>query len=136
MAKGDIDPLALILLGVGGFLLFSQKKATTLVAPSTTTGIRPSTTNRAATTTQAYVSSDYIKWVQQSLNAINGAGLSVDGVAGPATKTAVKVFQQQWGITADGIVGPETDYYLNSAQAMPGYTDQPYAPVPSGQVWY
>jgi peptidoglycan hydrolase-like protein with peptidoglycan-binding domain len=34
--------------------------------------------------------------------------LSVDGVFGPQTESAVIDFQKQWGLAPDGIVGPET----------------------------
>jgi peptidoglycan hydrolase-like protein with peptidoglycan-binding domain len=34
--------------------------------------------------------------------------IQVDGVFGPATKKAVKEFQQEEGLTVDGIVGPAT----------------------------
>ena len=49
-----------------------------------------------------------VKAVQAILNAEAGAGLTVDGVFGPATEGAVKAWQAFWHITEDGIVGPET----------------------------
>jgi hypothetical protein len=48
-----------------------------------------------------------VKALQYLLNAY-GAGLSVDGVFGPATLGAVKSFQSGHGLTADGIAGPRT----------------------------
>ena len=35
-------------------------------------------------------------------------GIPADGIAGPQTRRAVKVFQRAHGLTADGIVGPAT----------------------------
>ena len=49
-----------------------------------------------------------IKWLQESLNSLVDAGLKVDGDYGPATKAAVKKFQQQFGLTVDGWAGAIT----------------------------
>jgi len=62
-------------------------------------------------------SSTYIRWVQQSLNQLQGSGLAVDGANGPKTKAAVRQFQQRRGLTADGIVGPQTEAALVAAGA-------------------
>jgi peptidoglycan hydrolase-like protein with peptidoglycan-binding domain len=62
-------------------------------------------------------SSTYIRWVQQSLNQIQGSGLVADGVRGPKTTAAVKQFQQQRGLNADGVVGPVTEAALVAAGA-------------------
>jgi len=50
---------------------------------------------------------DSVKWIQKRL-----PGLSVDGIFGPATSSAVKMFQVQNKITADGIVGLDTTQLL------------------------
>lgn len=51
---------------------------------------------------------DAVKTLQTELNEILGSKLTVDGVFGPATAAAVKVFQTEAKITVDGIVGPQT----------------------------
>jgi len=51
-------------------------------------------------------------WLQGRLNA-HGAKLTVDGIVGPATKSAVRAFQQKKGLVADGIAGPLTRAALN-----------------------
>jgi peptidoglycan hydrolase-like protein with peptidoglycan-binding domain len=62
-------------------------------------------------------SGDYIRWVQQSLNRIMGLRLAVDGISGAQTRSAVRSFQQQRGLTVDGIVGPQTEQALIAAGA-------------------
>ncbi|MGK7915756.1 MAG: D-alanyl-D-alanine carboxypeptidase family protein [Prochloraceae cyanobacterium] len=57
-------------------------------------------------------SRDYIKWVQRSLNKILGAGLTVDGIKGRKTRSAIKEFQFFAGITIDGKVGSQTENAL------------------------
>ena len=46
--------------------------------------------------------SEAIKWLQEALNKVNNAGLTVDGAYGPLTKAAVKAFQKKYGIKDNG----------------------------------
>jgi len=62
-------------------------------------------------------SRDYIRWVQQSLNTVMSLTLAVDGIVGPMTASAVRSFQQKFGLTVDGIVGPQTEAMLISVTA-------------------
>lgn len=49
-----------------------------------------------------------VKTLQTMLNAIDNAGLDVDGIFGSGTEKAVKNFQKANGLTVDGIVGSKT----------------------------
>jgi peptidoglycan hydrolase-like protein with peptidoglycan-binding domain len=68
----------------------------------------------------------YVRWVQQSLNRLGGAGLAVDGALGPRTRDAVRAFQGRRGLAADGVVGPRTEAALIAA----GASSPPGAPAP------
>ena len=76
---------------------------------------------------------EYIRWAQSSLNAIMGLQLPIDGIMGPATRSAVRSFQQRQGLPVDGIVGPDTERALITARAgqppepANGATDQEWA---------
>jgi peptidoglycan hydrolase-like protein with peptidoglycan-binding domain len=62
---------------------------------------------------------DAVKRVQRALRRVPGPDLTVDGIFGPATKTAVMEFQQVDGLTVDGIVGPQTWAALPDGGPMP-----------------
>ncbi|MDQ3654922.1 MAG: penicillin-insensitive murein endopeptidase [Chloroflexota bacterium] len=62
-------------------------------------------------------SPDYVRWVQEALNRVNGAGLTADGRFGPRSRTAVQAFQRRQGLPADGVVGPLTEAALVAAGA-------------------
>ncbi len=58
-------------------------------------------------------SGDYVRYIQSYLNAVGGAfGLvpvvKVDGSFGSATAAQVRAFQRAYGLTVDGVVGPST----------------------------
>ena len=76
-------------------------------------------------------SPDYIRWVQRSLNQIMGVRLAVDGVIGPATRSAIRSFQQKQGLATDGVVGPKTKAALMVALGI--LTTPPSFYPPGGQ---
>lgn len=51
---------------------------------------------------------DSVKWIQSCLNELQNAGITVDGIYGSQTVSAVKIFQKENGLTADGVVGANT----------------------------
>lgn len=65
---------------------------------------------------------EYIRWVQTALSQILGTQLAVDGVWGNETRSAVRRFQQQQGLTNDGVVGAQTDVALRMALSANGQT--------------
>ncbi|MCB0174084.1 MAG: peptidoglycan-binding protein [Anaerolineae bacterium] len=69
-------------------------------------------------------SNSYIRWVQQSLNKILGLRLVVDGIVGPKTRSAIRSFQQKYGLVVDGIVGPKTEAAIKAA-SRPGAPVRP-----------
>jgi len=60
-------------------------------------------------------SPDYIRWVESSLNKIMGLRLAVDGVMGTQTRSAIRSFQQHYGLPVDGILGTDTEQALSTA---------------------
>ncbi|MEU5716899.1 peptidoglycan-binding protein [Streptomyces sp. NPDC020403] len=60
-----------------------------------------------------------VRAVQQLLDTQGYEAGAVDGVFGPATKSAVQAFQTARGLTADGTVGPRTWTALLSAGTTP-----------------
>jgi peptidoglycan hydrolase-like protein with peptidoglycan-binding domain len=57
---------------------------------------------------QAHASNPQIAGLQVALRAYGLYLAPVDGVAGPATAAATRVFQRRVGLTPDGIAGPRT----------------------------
>ncbi|SEO02805.1 peptidoglycan recognition protein family protein [Palleronia pelagia] len=61
-----------------------------------------------------------MRWVQSSLNLIDGTALPTTGRATPATRRALRRFQASAGLIVDGIAGPETERELVAARARDG----------------
>ncbi len=59
---------------------------------------------------------EFVRGVQSSLNQVLGLRLPVTGIMNAATRSALRRFQQQHGLTADGIAGPETKRALVEAR--------------------
>lgn len=68
-------------------------------------------------------SSEYVRWVQSSLNRILGLQLPLDGIMVPETRSAIRSFQEKQGLPVDGIVGPTTEKAL--IEASRGQTSEP-----------
>lgn len=49
-----------------------------------------------------------VPWIQGALRALVDPRLEVDGIVGPATRTAVRAFQAAQGLPSDGHVGERT----------------------------
>ncbi len=64
--------------------------------------------------------SEHVRWVQDCLNQVMQAGLPVDGILSPATRSVVRSFQQRENLRATGIVGPDTEEALRRACAGGG----------------
>lgn len=60
-----------------------------------------------------------VRRLQRALRRTPDLGVTVDGVFGPVTETAVKDFQQGAGLLVDGIVGPATWNALPDGGPMP-----------------
>ncbi|WP_088279131.1 peptidoglycan-binding protein [Ideonella sp. A 288] len=59
---------------------------------------------------------EFVRWVQASLNRVEGAALPIDGVMGTATRAALRRFQSTKGLPVDGIAGPEVEQALRDAR--------------------
>jgi len=66
-----------------------------------------------------YLKDTSIEELQSQLNSLINANLKVDGIYGPATTAAVKVFQQLMGISIDGKVVPNVWIALNQIKSRP-----------------
>lgn len=60
------------------------------------------------------VSSEHIRWVQETLNRALGLRLMVDGIMNKETRSAVRMFQERKGLPVTGLVGPDTEEALRA----------------------
>jgi peptidoglycan hydrolase-like protein with peptidoglycan-binding domain len=60
-------------------------------------------------------STEYVRWVQTSLNQILRLRLPKDGIMGPETRSAIRSFQERWNLPVTGIVDPDTERSILSA---------------------
>ncbi len=70
--------------------------------------------------------------VQTALAALGYAPGPIDGVMGPHTAAAVRLFQQAHGLAVDGVAGPLTVAALQKYSAAPGVSAAALAPVGAG----
>jgi predicted GIY-YIG superfamily endonuclease len=79
--------------------------------------------------------SEHVRWAQDCLNQVMQVGLPLDGVLSPATRSAIRSFQQREDLRVTGIVGPDTEEALRracgGAAAPPPAADSPAADAPA-----
>jgi hypothetical protein len=83
---------------------------------------------------------DAVRALQEDLNQLVGAKLTVDGVYGRATRQAVEEAQEKLRITIDGIAGPQTLGAIKDALKPATKAEQPAPPksapaANSGGFW-
>lgn len=64
---------------------------------------------------------EFVRWVQHSLNQVLGLQLPVSGVMNPETRSALRRFQKEHNLPQDGIAGPETEKALIDAKTGSGH---------------
>ncbi|MBK8903634.1 MAG: DUF2272 domain-containing protein [Anaerolineaceae bacterium] len=60
--------------------------------------------------------SEFIRWVQSTLNYVMKLNLPVDGIMGSETRSAIRSFQERNGLFVDGIIGPDTKAALSATR--------------------
>ena len=82
-------------------------------APAAPAGWKPSGTVRHD------LSEGSLEWAQAALNKLNilTTPMVVDGLDGPTTERAMRLFQQSHGLYIDGIYGPDTEAAIAKALA-------------------
>ena len=73
----------------------------------------------------ASAGTEFVRWVQHSLNSVLGSRLPVNGVMSPGTRQAVRDFQARMNLPVDGIVGPATQRVLEQQQQAPSGGESP-----------
>jgi len=81
-----------------------------VVSAQTTTSVTPLGTTWSINSSS---NSNDVKRLQIALNTVRGYNLTVDGVFGKATETAVKNFQWKFGLHMDGVAGRGTLARIN-----------------------
>jgi lysozyme family protein len=100
---GPIEPVVDKQLGCAGLILAIMTLDPTVTFDTTAAPIEP-----------VYDA----EWVQTSLNSLGATPpLTVDGISGAATRTAVRAFQSSKSLTVDGVVGPLTIDAIKQALA-------------------
>jgi len=90
-------------------------------------GTSTTSTTVAQPTLKKGMKNDQVKVLQQNLNKVINAGLTVDGSFGAKTEDAVEKFQKANGLVADGVYG--TNSY-NKMKAAMGGNSTPVVNVP------
>ncbi len=67
-----------------------------------------------------------VKWLQEALNIVMNAGLTVDGSFGPATYNAVINYQKHFSLEVDGMFGPASRSKMLSELTSRGYKERTY----------
>jgi hypothetical protein len=60
------------------------------------------------------LSSEHVRWVQETLNRALGLRLIVDGIMNRETRSAVRMFQERKGLPVTGLAGPDTEEALRA----------------------
>lgn len=77
--------------------------------------------------------SEYVRWVQDSLNRALGLQLPIDGIMNRETRSAVRSFQERRGLPINGLVGPETEAALKAASSSALAPTQDAGPNPAAE---
>lgn len=89
-------------------LVLAVLTITMAFAPNALAAYAPSSWSSWPTIQQGTLEHAFVVAAQVLINMNRGAGMTVDGLFGSTTKTKVKEFQSQEGISNDGIIGSET----------------------------
>lgn len=69
--------------------------------------------------------SEQVRWAQDCLNQVMGLQLPVNGIMSVKTRSALRSFQKQQGLSESGILGPDTEQALGSAcKSAPAQLDE------------